>query len=75
MGGPRWIGHDRYEMILLMDDDVTGALATLQELLPPRTTEYRSGAVLTLGFAGNESEEPVTEPIIRPTPAAAPESS
>jgi hypothetical protein len=56
-----------------MDDDVAelrtaddfpieaGLLAEGLALLPPRTTEYRAGAVL--GNRGNDREEPITQPL------------
>jgi hypothetical protein len=43
-----------------MDDDVSSVLDDIEELLPPRTTEYRSGAILAPPAF---PEEPVTEPI------------
>jgi hypothetical protein len=47
-------------MIWSMDDDVSDLLDDIETLLPPRTTEYRSGAV---GYPWTEREEPATEPI------------
>ncbi len=55
-----------------MQEEPTSALVTIEELLPPHTTEYRSGSVLALGFA---QAEPATEPIRLPRIAAAPENA
>ncbi|WP_243407298.1 hypothetical protein [Frankia canadensis] len=49
-----------------MDDDVRAVLENIFELLPPRTTVYRSSAAASGG--GRSLIEPVTEPI--PLPAA-----
>jgi hypothetical protein len=49
-----------------MDDDVRSVLDDIEELLPPRTTEYRSGAILA---PPTFPEEPVTEPIPLTAPA------
>jgi hypothetical protein len=47
-----------------MDDDVRAAFEEISELLPPRTTEYRSSAAAP---AGDRSlAEPATEPIRLP---------
>jgi hypothetical protein len=48
-----------------MDDDVSAVLENISELLPPRTTVYRSHTA-TSG-RGSSLIEPVTEPI--PLPA------
>jgi hypothetical protein len=46
-----------------MDDDVRSVLDDIEELLPPRTTEYRSGALLA---PPTSPEEPITEPLRLP---------
>ncbi|MCK9895565.1 hypothetical protein [Frankia sp. AgB32] len=53
-----------------MDDDVRALLETISELLPPRTTVYRSSAATSA--EGCPLVEPVTEPI--PLPVALPAS-
>ncbi len=53
-----------------MDDDVRALLETISELLPPRTTVYRSSAAASA--EGYPLVEPVTEPI--PLPVALPAS-
>ncbi|MCK9899846.1 MULTISPECIES: hypothetical protein [Parafrankia] len=55
-----------------MQEELTSGVVTIEELLPPRTTEYRSGSVLALGFA---QAEPVTEPIRIPRMNPAPDSA
>ena len=60
-----------------MDNDVSGFLATIQELLPPRTTEYRAGTlpIEDRDLTGHDLEEPPTEPLRVPGAAASPETS
>jgi hypothetical protein len=48
-----------------MDDDVRAVLEKISELLPPRTTVYRSSAAVSA--EGHPLIEPATEPI--PLPA------
>jgi hypothetical protein len=52
-----------------MDDDVRGVLDDIEALLPPRTTEYRAGAVCA---PLAPDEEPATEPIHIPPQIAVP---
>ncbi|WP_207386945.1 hypothetical protein [Frankia sp. Cppng1_Ct_nod] len=48
------------------DDAVRGVLDNIEDLLPPHTTEYRSGTLT--GPAGSASrDEPATEPIHLPS--------
>ncbi|CAJ60653.1 hypothetical protein FRAAL2004 [Frankia alni ACN14a] len=47
-----------------MDDDVRAVLEEISELLPPRTTVYRSSAAAPAGDLS--LAEPVTEPIRLP---------
>ncbi|EFC85892.1 hypothetical protein [Parafrankia sp. EUN1f] len=55
MAQSSWLRNDP-----TMQEELTSGIVTIEELLPPRTTEYRSGSVLALGFA---EAEPATEPI------------
>ncbi|CUU53835.1 hypothetical protein Ga0074812_101333 [Parafrankia irregularis] len=55
MAQSSWLRNDP-----TMQEELTSGIVTVEELLPPRTTEYRSGSVLALGFA---EAEPATEPI------------
>ncbi|OAA28055.1 hypothetical protein UG55_100627 [Frankia sp. EI5c] len=55
-----------------MQEELTSGIVTIEELLPPRTTEYRSGSVLALGFA---EAEPATEPIRLPRVSPVAESA
>ncbi len=47
-----------------MDDDARAVLEEISELLPPRTTVYRSGAAAPVG--DRPVAEPATEPIRLP---------